>query len=146
MKSVACFIVLLCGAMQWLNGAYATVPTRREVAVGRKRNDWEEYVKPIVKDGTFRRRYRMSIGDFNDLYSMLRSRLERDEDGGIGRNGTVRGEWALAGTLRWLAGGSIEEVMMGPHVAKTTAYAMIHAGVGGCGWERRGDVAERAHF
>ncbi|CAM9570221.1 unnamed protein product [Sphacelaria rigidula] len=39
--------------------------------------------------------------------------------------GTTASEWALAGTLRGLAGGSIYEVMDGPHMGKSTAYACI---------------------
>ncbi|CAM9563148.1 unnamed protein product, partial [Hapterophycus canaliculatus] len=112
-----------------LNAAHASVPTARKGAVKRSRSDWEDYVEPLMKDGTFRRRYRMSIDDFNDLYVMLRPRLEKNEIKGGGRNGTVRGEWSLAGALRWLAGGTIEEVMMGPNVAKSTAYSMVHDGI-----------------
>lgn len=97
--------------------------------MSRGRNDWEDYIEPLLKDGSFRRRYRMSIKDFNDLYRMLRPRLEKSEKMGSGRNGTVRGEWSLAGALRWLAGGTIEEVMMGPNVARSTAYSMVHDGI-----------------
>ena len=67
----------------------------------------------IVEDGSFRLRYRMSYRDFKDLYTMLRKRLEKHDGSGVGRNGSVAEEWTLAGTLRYLAGGSIYEVMDG---------------------------------
>ncbi|CAN0226158.1 unnamed protein product, partial [Scytosiphon promiscuus] len=115
--------------MQWLNAAHAVVPVQRREIVHRERGDWEEYIEPLVRDGSFRRRYRMSKDDFDELYQMLRPRLEKGLKWGTGRNGTVRGEWSLAGALRWLAGGTIEEVMMGPNVAKSTAYRMVHDGI-----------------
>ncbi|CAN0412902.1 unnamed protein product, partial [Scytosiphon promiscuus] len=79
----------------------------------------------IIADGSFRLRYRMRQREFNKLYGMLRSRLEREEVKARGRNGVIAGEWALAGTLRWLAGASIYEVMDGPRIAKSTAYDMV---------------------
>lgn len=100
-------------------------PSRRGELIVRQRQAWKKFIRPIVKDGSFRLRYRMNHGDFKNLYAMLRTRLEKEEDGGLGRNGTVAGEWALAGTLRWLAGGSIYEVMDGPHIARSTAYAKV---------------------
>ena len=89
----------------------------------RQRQAWK-FIRPIAKGGSFRLRYSMRHGDLKNLYAMLRTRLEKEE-GRLGRNGTVCGEWALAGTLRWLAGGSINEVMDGPHIARTTAYAKV---------------------
>ena len=61
---------------------------------------------------------------------MLHKRLEKDEGSGVGRNGTVAGEWAIAGTLRYLAGGSIYEEMDGAHIARSTSYANIQLGLG----------------
>ncbi|CAN0016272.1 unnamed protein product [Pylaiella littoralis] len=122
----ACCLMMVVGAgMQFLAKANVALPTERKDAVERKRNDKEEYIEPLLQDGTFRRRYRMSMEDFNDLYGILRPSLERDERGG-GPNGGVRGEWSLAGAVRFLAGGSIDEAMMGPSVARPTAYAMVH--------------------
>ncbi|CAN0361243.1 unnamed protein product, partial [Laminaria digitata] len=100
-------------------------PSRRGTLIVRQRQAWKKFIRPIVKDGSFRLRYRMNHGDFKNLYAMLRTRIENEENGGLGRNGTVAGEWALAGTLRWLAGGSIYEVMDGPHIARSTAYAKV---------------------
>lgn len=72
-------------------------------------------------------RYRTPRKEFNKLYSILPKRLENDELRGSGRSGTIAGEWSLAGTLRWLAGGSIYEAMDGPHMARSTAYAHVSA-------------------
>ena len=87
-----------------------------------------------MKDGSFRLRYRMSYRDFKDLYTMLRKRLEKHDGSSVGRNGIVAGEWdlewALAGTLRYLAGGIIYEVMYGAHIARSTSYANIQLGLG----------------
>lgn len=105
----------------------AALLLQRRGATKRRRRDWKQFIRPILRDGSFRRRYRMSYRDFRDLYGMLRSRLEKDVGQGRGRNGIVTGEWALAGTLRWLAGGTIQEVMDGPRMARSTAYACIQS-------------------
>lgn len=49
---------------------------------------------------------------------MLRKRLEGDGLRGRRENGTIAHD-----VLRWLAGGSIYEVLDGPHVARSTAYS-----------------------
>ncbi|CAN0528654.1 unnamed protein product, partial [Scytosiphon promiscuus] len=100
-------------------------PRRRQGLIPRQRQAWKKFIRPIVKDGSFRLRYRMTYRDFKDLYAMLRKRLEKDEARGLGRNGTVAGEWALAGTLRYLAGGSFYEVMDGARIARSTSYANV---------------------
>ena len=103
---------------------------RRRGLIPRERLAWKRFIRPIVEDGSFRLPYRMSYRDFKDLYTMLRKHLEKHDGSGVGRNGTVAGEWALAGTLRYLAGGSIYEVMDGAHIARSTAYANIQLGLG----------------
>ena len=68
--------------------------------IPRESQAWKKFLRPKQKDGSFRLRYRMSYRDFKDVYTMLRKRPEKHEGSGVGRNGTLAGEWALAGTLR----------------------------------------------
>ncbi|CAB1116606.1 unnamed protein product [Ectocarpus sp. CCAP 1310/34] len=71
----------------------------------------------------------MSPKEFKGLYEMLRGRLECHGPEGRGHNGTIAGEWALASTLRWLAGHGVSAAADGPHMATSTAFAKIKKGL-----------------
>lgn len=101
-------------------------PQIRGDFVYRERRSWYTYAKPMVEDGTFRLRFRMDYTEFADLADMLRPKLERDEKMGALRNGVIPVEFQLAMALRFLAGGSIFEVMDGNVIARSTAYAIVH--------------------
>ena len=130
MSNFATFFMLFCAFFVEHASTGEAMPMRRRGLIPRERRAWKKFIRPIVKDGSFRLRYRMSYRDFKDLYTMLHKRLEKDEGSGVGRNGTVAGEWAIAGTLRYLAGGSIYEEMDGAHIARSTSYANIQLGLG----------------
>lgn len=98
---------------------------RRGNLVRRERRSWHTYVKPMLEDGTFRQRFRMSYGDFMSLVDILRPKLQRDEKMGSLRNGCIPVEFQVAMALRFMAGGSVFEVMDAHGVAKSTAYATV---------------------
>lgn len=95
--------------------------------------EWRDrgtYIRPMIADGTFRRRFRMEYEDFTALVGLVRAALdERDDEMGALRNGAIPPvEYQVAMTLRWLAGGSIDEVasMEGNVNARTTAHAIMY--------------------
>ncbi|CAN0179766.1 unnamed protein product, partial [Ectocarpus fasciculatus] len=94
--------------------------------VYRERRSFYTYVRPMVEDNTFRRRFRMDYTDFMALADILRPKLQRDEKMGALRNGSIPVEFQLAMTLRFLAGGSVFEVMDSNVIARSTAYAIVH--------------------
>lgn len=100
LMQMSCFAAFMMGIMQFFITAYSLLPLPRRELVERRRQAWRAFIRPIIEDGSFRLRYRMTYSDFKELYRTLRSRLELDELRGRGRNGTIAGEWALAGTLR----------------------------------------------
>ena len=116
-------------AMAAMAAAFIALPSRRGGLVHRDRHEWEPFIRPFVKDGTFKARFRMDPDEFNELYEMLRTRLECDERMGRGGNGTIAGEWALASTLQWLAGHGVSAGADGPRMAKSTTYAKIKLGL-----------------
>lgn len=99
---------------------------KRAKLVRRQRRAWDLFVQPMLADKTFRQRYRLDYDDFMVLVGLLRPKLERDARMGGLRNGAVPVEFQLAMTLRFLAGGSVYELMDGHCVAKSTAYAVVH--------------------
>ncbi|CAB1107655.1 unnamed protein product [Ectocarpus sp. CCAP 1310/34] len=101
-------------------------PQTRDKFVRRERRSWYTYAKPMVQDGTFRLRFRMDYTEFALLADMLRPKLERNERMGALRNGVIPVEFQLAMALRFLAGGSVFEVMDGNVIARSTAYAIVH--------------------
>ncbi|CAM9460109.1 unnamed protein product, partial [Ectocarpus sp. 8 AP-2014] len=115
--------------MATLAAGFLILPTRRGECTQRSRQEWEEMIKPLVEDGTFKTRYRMEPGEFKQLYSMLRNRVDGDVKKGLGHNGTVAGEWVLGATLRWLAGHGISAAADGPNMAESTAYAKVKKGL-----------------
>lgn len=44
---------------------------------GKRPVDWEDHVENLVRQGLFRRRYRMTLEAFNEAVGQLRPRLER---------------------------------------------------------------------
>ncbi|CAN0577697.1 unnamed protein product, partial [Ectocarpus sp. 12 AP-2014] len=94
--------------------------------VYRERRSFYTYVRPMVEDNTFRKRFRMDYTDFMALADILRPKLQRDEKMGALRNGAIPVEFQLAMTLRFLAGGSVFEVMDSNVIARSTAYAIVH--------------------
>lgn len=68
----------------------------------------------------------MGHEDFMVLAGMLRAQLRRDGGMGALRHGVVPVEFQLAITLRYLAGGSMFDVMDNRQIAKNTAMAVIH--------------------
>ena len=101
-------------------------PRKRGKLVRRQRRAWDDFVRPMLADKTFRRRYRLSHDDFNVLVGLLRPKLERNSHMGGLRNGAIPVEFQLAVALRFLAGGSIYELMDGHCVSKAAAYAVFH--------------------
>ncbi|CAM9097321.1 unnamed protein product, partial [Laminaria digitata] len=92
----------------------------------RERPSWRAYAQPLIDNGTFLERFRMEHEDFMVLVEMLRAELWRDAGMGALRNGAVPVEFQLAITLRYLAGGSMFDVMADREIAKSTAMAVIH--------------------
>ncbi|CAN0271982.1 unnamed protein product, partial [Hapterophycus canaliculatus] len=86
---------------------------RRSTLLLRERRLWEEYIKPMLSDETFRGRFRMQHDDFMVLVELLRPALARDEKVGALRNGAIAVEYQVGLTLRWLAGASMYEGMVG---------------------------------
>ncbi|CAN0370138.1 unnamed protein product, partial [Ectocarpus sp. 12 AP-2014] len=101
-------------------------PAHRGNFVYRERRSFYTYVRPMVEDNTFRKRFRMDYTDFMALADILRPKLQRDEKMGALRNGSIPVEFQLAMTLRFLAGGSVFEVMDSNVIARSTAYAIVH--------------------
>lgn len=101
-------------------------PIRRRGFVRRQRRSWDTYVRPMLDDGTFRQRFRMDHAEFQTLVGILRPKLQRNDKMGDLRNGAIPVEFQVAMTLRFLAGGSVFEVMDGNVIAKSTAYALVH--------------------
>ena len=60
------------------------------------------------------------------LAGMPRAQLRRDGGMGVLRNGVVPVELQLEITLRYLAGGSMFDVMGNQKIGKSTAIAVIH--------------------
>lgn len=117
-------------AMTAMAAVFMLLPTHREGAISRTRQDyWDEFIRPLLEDKSFKMRFRMEPKEFDKLYEMLRTRLEGDERKGRGRNGTIAGEWVLASTLQWLAGHGVCAGADGPRMARSTAYAKIQRGL-----------------
>ncbi|CAM9535158.1 unnamed protein product, partial [Discosporangium mesarthrocarpum] len=98
---------------------------QRHRLVHLQRASWIEYIRPMLEDHTFQRRFRMDSSSFKFLYDLLRPNLNRDVEIANFRNGIVAGEWALASTLRWLSGGSYLQMIGGPTMASSTAYLVL---------------------
>lgn len=95
----------------------------RRTTVRRHRRRWAILTRPLKQDGTFQMKFRMSSESFDKLYGMLRGRITKSlRLRGKTRNGDIPPRLALAATLRWLAGGSVHEVMELEGVARSTAY------------------------
>ncbi|CAM9919214.1 unnamed protein product, partial [Hapterophycus canaliculatus] len=124
-------------------------PVPRGVLVQRERPSWFDYVRPMVLDSSFRRRFRMDFTDFSALADLLHPRLEKDERVGSLRNGAVPVEFQLAMALRFFAGGGVFDVMGSHAIAKSTAYAIIHRVIDAinqtpdldCLWPEGGEVS-----
>ena len=91
MSNIATFWMMCCTFFIEHASTGEAMPMRRRGLIPRQRQAWKKFIRPIVEDGSFRLRYRISYRDFNDLYTMLRKRLEKHEGSGVGRNGTVGG-------------------------------------------------------
>lgn len=63
--------------------------------IGGLHQGWREFIRPIVKCGTFRMRYLMRYSEVRQLYGMLRMRPEGNELRWKHKNGTDAGEWAF---------------------------------------------------
>ncbi|CAN0233171.1 unnamed protein product, partial [Pylaiella littoralis] len=117
----------------------------------RERRSWYTYVKPMLEDGTFRKRFRMDYTEFTALADILCPKLERDQQEGERHGGAVDVEFQLAMTLRFLAGGSVFEVMDSNVIGKSTAYAIVHRVVDAinqsreleCSWPQGEDAARQ---
>lgn len=94
--------------------------------VHRERRPWTTYIKPMLDDKSFRQRFRMTHEEFIDLVEMLRPTLQRDEKMGALRNGAIPVEFQVAITLRFLAGASIFEAMVGHVIARSSAYMVVY--------------------
>ena len=99
-SNFARFCMLCCAFFVQHASTSEAMPMGMRGLIPRERQAWKKFIRPIVKDGSSRLRYRMSYRDFKDPHAILHKRREKDEARGLGRNGTVAGEWALAGTLR----------------------------------------------
>ncbi|CAN0273187.1 unnamed protein product, partial [Pylaiella littoralis] len=115
--------------MTTVAAAFLVANPRRGACVERSRQEWKDVIRPLVEDGSFKTRFRMQPREFRKLYKMLRGRLQYNSVRGKGHNGTVAGEWALAGTLQWLAGHGVSAAADGPNMANSTAYAKIKDGI-----------------
>lgn len=108
--------------------ADACTELQREPPKHRKRLDWNEFRRQRVADGSFKRMFRMSEFQFDDLIGILGPVLAVDKD--QARRATVAGhipaELRLAGTLRYLAGGSYLDVFHLLGVGISSYYECIN--------------------
>lgn len=124
----------------------------RSTLLPRERRSWVEYIKPMLGDGTFKRRFRMDHEHFVVLVDLVRPALQRNEKMGALRNGAVPVEFQVALTLRWLAGASMYEGMDGHVIARSTAYQISGRVINAlnacpeldCRWPKGVDVAKAA--
>ncbi|CAM9486819.1 unnamed protein product [Discosporangium mesarthrocarpum] len=94
----------------------------------------------------------MDFTNFKILYELVRPQLERDPEMDKICNGVVAGEWALAASIRSLAGRSYFETIDDLFIAKSTAFSVLHKTIEGLNtcphlaitWSRDGfdEVAE----
>ncbi|CAN0116879.1 unnamed protein product, partial [Scytosiphon promiscuus] len=126
--------------------ALQAIPAKhRSTLVPRQRRSFAKYIKPMLMDGSFSRRFRMGFDDFKTLVELLRPALKRNERMGALRNGTIPAEFQVAG-------GSIYEAMDGHVIARSTAYAIAFRVINAlnacpdldCRWQEGDDVAKVA--
>ena len=76
----------------------------------------------------FRKAYRMSLGAFNELLSLVRDLLDRPFKGPSEyRRGTIPSDIRLAVTLRLLAGGSYCDLVLAYQIQKSTIYSIVNS-------------------
>ena len=111
-----------------LDLADASMPRTRESPRLRTRLDWAEFRRLRVADNSFRRMFRMTEFQFDELADILRPRLAVDEVQARRATsaGQIPAELRLAGTLRFLAGGSYLDVFHLLGVGVSSYYECIN--------------------
>eukprot|EP00953_Heterococcus_sp_UTEX-ZZ885_P020783 11626-Heterococcus_DN1.PRE.3 len=105
--------------------------TARGSLVPRDRISFDEHKKLLIQENAFKRYYRMAEETFDLLVATLEPVLttESPEMAAL-RNGEVTAESQVALTLRWLAGGSYDDLRLLHGIAKSTFYAMAWRVIG----------------
>ena len=73
---------------------------------------------------SFKRKYRMSVGAFDSLVSVLRPELETDEFMGSKVGGAISVQSQVAMTIRWLSGASYLDLCDVHGVSRSTFYSI----------------------
>lgn len=99
----------------------------RQPARDRERLNWSEFRRLRVEDGTFKRMFRVSEHQFDELVQILRPLLTMNEAMALLATsaGPVSVELRVAGTLRYLAGASYLDVFHLLGVGVSTYYECL---------------------
>jgi hypothetical protein len=98
----------------------------RSSPLERARLNWSSFKEGKVRDGTFARTFRMDVPSFEKLESMLRPRLQKDNDMALrSSSGAIEPSVRLAITLRFLAGGSYLDLCDIYKCHRSTMYSVV---------------------
>ena len=100
--------------------------------VVRQRLNWNLHVKTLIREGLFKKMYRMSPSAFNKLLKMLLPWMNVDNkqssNASKGRRPIVA-EIILHCTLRYLAGGSVHDIRVCAGLSQSSFYRAVHRGL-----------------
>jgi hypothetical protein len=105
---------------------FAGVPCRNP-KYHRVRMDWNTHVRGLLTEGGFTRFYRMSYPSFQKLLNIIRPCLEIDEKKSIASTGQgpITPEIQLHIALRYIAGGSYDEIRLGTQMSVPSFYRIV---------------------
>lgn len=114
--------------------------------------EWTDYIRPILLDVTFRKNFRMEYRDFMALVDLVRHRLERNARMWALRNRAVSVEWQAALAVRYLAGGSMHDLVDDHCIGRTTEDDIVYRVIKAvnaysplnCAWPQGGEVERQA--
>lgn len=100
---------------------------RRGAVVPRKRLKWQLYRERLLREGQFKRYYRMSAASFDTLLTLVSPLLARDNAQSIRRSGTkpITPTNMLQMAISWLAGGSYHSIRALAGVSRTAFYSIL---------------------
>ena len=94
--------------------------------------NWQHHVKLLLKEGLFKRMYRMSLESFEKLLEMLQPWLlvnqEKARNASKGED-PISAELIMHCTLRYLAGGSVHDIRTTAGMSKTSFYRSAYRGI-----------------
>ena len=98
----------------------------------RQRLNWERHVKLLLREGLFKRMYRMSHASFVKLLQMLHPWLlvdhRKSSNASKGKQ-PIGAEIIMHCTLRYLAGGSIHDIRVTAGMSATSFYWSVFRGI-----------------